>query len=197
MRQLVLAVFALLSATPALAWGTNEDPDSCSIFQTFDDNTSVIFLQSKRYFDAEAISFAVVNDSWSITKGQKLTGRLMLESDEDMIWNDKVTAFQDHGLLTALDEKWFLPLTQITVDSVTVSFAGKKLLTANWDGFWSSYRDFDECRKKKGWLAERQAKKDEADRITREKRYRRTVPVDPFATPPPKPPVATSKKKQH
>ena len=184
--RLALATLALLTATPALAWDDTSDEDSCGFAQSFDSDTTLFVRQTKTGFDSSLIYIFVFNDNWSVVKDQKLTGMLRFEAS-DGSWMNETPIAVTHGVGGIFAEKHVEYFNDSSVTGVKISLNGKVLAQLDWDGFWSAFVKFNMCRRERGWLAERQAKKEEADRIEREKRYRQVVPVDPFATPAPKP----------
>ena len=173
---------ALLCTTPARAWESHTDADSCTVGQTFEDGTTVIFMQTKPWFDKKMIAIGMSNPAWSIVKDQKIAGDFAMRTLEgSSSTNRYVEANADHSLYTATSEELFQPF--VHTDGVSVFLDGKKIFVGGWTGFYTTYLQFEACRRKNGWMAERKVASDEAERIVREKRYRQNVPVDPFAKP--------------
>lgn len=178
-----LAAWAIATSSTAFAWEQDNSEEKCQFSQAFESGTMLFVGQTKWQFDSEVALVAIFDEGWSVTKDTPTTGRLKITGD-DGGWMDAEPLPMEKGIGGFFKEKWLKEnFDSITLTGVRVTLGTKTLAILDWQGFWSAMRDFDRCRERLGWLAERKAKKEEADRLEREKRYRKIVPDDPFAKP--------------
>lgn len=187
----IMVAILVFTPAPALAWTDRSEDGHCGFAQTFEGEGETTFMvsQSKELFTQDAVLVAIYNDKWSIKEGDDLKGTIKIESDDGSFFSNTAIAM-DQGLLLPTPNNDFHIFTDSNPTMVLLYRNNKVIDRLNFDEFGAALLKFEVCRA--DWVKAK-AEQDHLDAL------KRTIPVDPFATPvgPAKPILRRKKAKLH